>query len=210
MEEEPNNTSVSVDAKKKISPLVVVLVFLLILIVGLVIGILVFKLSGKEQQQIVGSSGTKCDKIADEYEKRVCLGEGDYEQNKGESYYNAIEQAFNDKNYGLFESLVEDSASGLVLPGWCEDAFSFLDTIEQKYANELPILNQYGLYVIGSQSALECEDSKKEGYYVGKIYAILADDRYYEAILEEEDPQRNTVPEEVNSGGIQEEGEDEE
>ncbi len=40
--------------------------------------------------------------------------------------------------------------------------------------------------------------------------AILADDRYYEAVLEAEDSQRNTIPEEVNDGGTQKGSENEE
>ena len=75
---------------------------------------------------------------------------------------------------------------------------------EKKYLNELPILNQYGFYVIGTESAVECENSEREEYYVGKMDAILADDRYHEAILESEEAQRNYMPEEVNDNVIQE------
>lgn len=197
------DSTTDVNTKKKLLLLISIIVFLLIAIVGLVAAIFIFKPS-EESQQTSGGSGTKCDRIADEDKMRECLSEGDYEQNKGESYYKAIEQAFNDKNYGLFERLVDDRTTGLVLPGWCEDTFSFLETIEKNYLNELPILNQYGFYVIGTESAVECENSEREEYYVGKMDAILADDRYHEAILESEEAQRNYMPEEVNDNVIQE------
>lgn len=168
--------------KKKPNYLVAVLILFLVVIIGLVIGIIINNNYLNKQEEV------SCGAMDNEYDMRVCLSQQEANDELGDRYDANIEEAFNSGNYDLFGDLVEDRSSDLALDNQCDVSLDWLDSIEEKYVKDLPIMDQYGFYVSGKQVATECENLEKEAYYTDKINTILADEKYSAAAMEVDQP----------------------
>ena len=177
-------------------PLVIVLVVLAILIIGLVVGIVISKVVEQNSQ---GNVGSGCESIEDEYEMRVCLSNEEPSEELGDRYDAMLQKAFDDENYELFNDLIMDRSTDLALSDDCDTSIRWLDQIETKYANSLPLLDLYGLYINGVETSLECENQEKLTYYQSKADAIMNSEEYDAAVAGDDYrfPDENELDDEI-------------
>ncbi len=176
MEEGNINNQQKADGKIKPGVLIAILISLLIIIVGLVIWIICNNMSDGGQKE------TSCEDMTDEYEMRVCLSHEESGENLDKRYDASIQKAYDEEKYELFNDLIMDRTSDLVLEDDCEVALKWIDTLETKYSAKLPILNLYGFYVSGLEVASECDSVAKETYYRDKIDEVMKSKEYSDAV----------------------------
>jgi len=191
--------------KSKLWVLITILIVFIITIVGLVVWIGHNNSGNSEQKE------ASCEEKTDEYEVISCLSREEPGEELNQRYDAIVEKAFEEENYEFFEAVIFDRTTGLVAGGDCKASFNWLDTLEKKYVAELSILDQYGFYVSGVNTALECDDSEKNTYYQEKINAILSSKEYSEAISNNDYRVYGVdIPEEGQGDFEEEESEDEE
>ena len=183
MEEEGvNNTLAKADGKTKSWHLITILIIFIILIVGLVIWIIFNNVNDNSQEE----GEVACEDMADEYEMRVCLSQGEYNDESGDRYDAMLEESFENGNYSLFNELIHDRSTDLALDNQCDKSIDWLESIEKEYIGNAPILTQYAFYVSGLDTVMECGNEEKGTYYRNKIDEVLDNEEYYKAIAEEE------------------------
>ena len=183
MEEEGvNNTLAKADGKIKSWHLITILIIFIILIVGLVVWIIFNNVNDNSQEE----GEVACEDMADEYEMRVCLSQGEYNDESGDRYDAMLEESFENGNYSLFNELIHDRSTDLALDNQCDKSIDWLESIEKEYIGNAPILTQYAFYVSGLDTVMECGNEEKGTYYRNKIDEVLDNEEYYKAIAEEE------------------------
>ena len=183
MEEEGvNNTLAKADGKLKSWHLITILIIFIILIVGLVVWIIFNNVNDNSQEE----GEVACEDMADEYEMRVCLSQGEYNDESGDRYDAMLEESFENGNYSLFNELIHDRSTDLALDNQCDKSIDWLESIEKEYIGNAPILTQYAFYVSGLDTVMECGNEEKGTYYRNKIDEVLDNEEYYKAIAEEE------------------------
>ena len=185
METEGNiQTPAKAGGKLKPGYLIAILIFSLILIIGLVVLIVFNNSSNNEQEKEEGE--VACDDMTDEYEMRICLSQGEYNDESGDRYDAMLEESFKNGNYDLFNELIHDRSTDLALDNQCDKSIDWLESIEKEYIGNAPILTQYAFYVSGLDTVMECGNEEKGAYYRNKIDEVLDNEEYYKAITEEE------------------------
>ena len=183
MEAEGNvQTPAKAGGKLKPEYLIAILILILIIIVGLVIWIVFGRSNNNEQ----GEEEVACEKLTNDREIMSCLNSEEESEDLDQKYDATLEKAFEEERYELFGNVIMDRTSSLVLEDKCDKTLDWLDSLESKYANELPVLDLYGFYVSGQQAAMECSNSDKLTYYRNKIETILASEEYKYAITQDD------------------------
>ena len=176
-EEDIEKKSAKTDSKTKLRVLIAVLIMLSIIIVGLVIWIVFNSINNNGQKEVA------CEEMTDEHEMMTCLSHEEPGESLNNRYDTTLQKSFDEEDYELFNELISDRTTDLILEEDCETPLSWLESIESKYVSSLPILKQYGFYVSGMEVASECGDSEKEEYYQGKMYAIMTSKEYADAVV---------------------------
>lgn len=145
---------------------------------GIIIATLIKNNRGEE---VVG-----CEGLADEYEMRVCLSHEEPGQELNERYDAMLQKSFDDENYELFNDLIMDRSSDLILDDDCRSSLKWIASVEKKYAESLPILDLYGLYVNGYNAATECDNTDRVAYYQGKMNETMDSAEYASAVAEDD------------------------
>ncbi len=127
-----------------------------------------------------------CEGNSDEYELIACLSHEEPGDELDKRYDAVLEKAVKDENYGLFGDIVMDRAENLGLDDDCEAAMGFLDSVESKYIESLPLLQKFGFYSTALTQSQECEDMAKEMYYEEKYDAIIESKEYEEAVANDD------------------------
>ncbi len=177
MEAEGNvRTPAKAEGKLKPRHLVAIIIIFLILIVGLVIWIVFNHMNGGEQKEVA------CEEMANSHDMMTCLSHEEPGDELNKRYDTALEKSFNEENYELFNELILDRVSNLVLDDNCETALEWVDSIENEYKTKLSILDLRGFYVSGLEAASECGNSEKEAYYQNQMNKIMNSKEYADAV----------------------------
>ena len=123
-EEDIEKKSAKTDSKTKLRVLIAVLIMLSIIIVGLVIWIVFNSINNNGQKEVA------CEEMTGE--------------SLNNRYDTTLQKSFDEEDYELFNELISDRTTNLILEDDCETPLSWLESIENKYVSSLPILKQYG------------------------------------------------------------------
>lgn len=162
--------------KSKQWVLIIIVILFLITAVGLVVWLALSRVNDSEQKEIT------CEEMTSEHDMMTCLSHEEPNEALNDRYDTALQKAFDEENYELFNELISDRTTNLALEGDCETPLNWLVSIENEYVQSLPILKQYGFYVAGEEIALECGDTEKEAYYQEKMRAIMTSKEYADAV----------------------------
>lgn len=127
-----------------------------------------------------------CEGYADEYELMSCLSHEEPGEELSKRYDAVLEKAIKDENYDFFGEVVMDRAENLGLEDNCDAAMGFLDSVENKYIESLPLLEQFGFYSTALTQSQECDDMAKEMYYGEKYDEIIESKEYEEAVANDD------------------------
>ncbi len=156
----------------------IVLVGLSVVAVILIVAIIIVSLKR--------NGAFSCEGNSDEYELMACLSHEQPGDELDKRYDAVLDKAIKDENYGLFGDIVMDRAENLGLDDDCESAMSFLDSVESKYIESLPLLEQFGFYSTALTQSQECDDATKEMYYEEKYDEIIESKEYEEAVANDD------------------------
>lgn len=127
-----------------------------------------------------------CEGNSDEYELMACLSHEEPGEELDKRYDAVLDKAIKEENYGLFGDVVMDRAENLGLEDNCDAAMGFLDSVENKYIESLPLLQQFGFYSTALTQSQECDDMAKEMYYEEKYDEIIGSKEYEEAVANDD------------------------
>lgn len=185
------------DDKKRSRVLLGILVVLVLLIVGLVITIVLTN----------NSTWRKCKDIEDEYEKSGCLMEEVNNDDDSElAYEKVLNDAFNNKEYGVAANLILNKVESLAIDGECEEANRLMDDNRiHEFSDDLLL----GYYSYMFTVAVDCDDEEKQAELrslMGELDEDLIEDETLvdnqgSDVLPWEDEEANQESEEIDDVG---------